>query len=356
MAKLFVICGHGAGDPGACGNGYQEAERVRALGKRIKELGGSYVTLGDTSRNYYRDKGINSLTISKDTQIIELHMDSGAASARGGHVIIKAGCTPDKYDNALVAFIKNILPGRSQNLVGRDNLGNCNRAYSKGYPYRLVEFGFISNATDVNIFNTKLDEIAKGVLKAFDIPVSGSTSSSSSTTTKTETAKKDTTTSSSTTSKSSKLVAGTKYKLTNVTFYASSSAKTGTKKTGVYYVWSTEVVNGRCRMTNMASRVGKEGQVSGWIDTKEIISTSSSSSKATTSTTTSKKLTTGTAVKLTNASLYSSSLGSSVGMKSGTYYIWDEEVVNKRIRITNSPSNVGKGCQVTGWVSVSDCK
>ena len=35
MAKLYIICGHGNGDPGACANGYDEAERVRAIGKRI---------------------------------------------------------------------------------------------------------------------------------------------------------------------------------------------------------------------------------------------------------------------------------------------------------------------------------
>lgn len=53
MAKLFVICGHGAGDPGCCAGGYTEAERVRALGRRIKELGGDQVVLCDTSRNWY---------------------------------------------------------------------------------------------------------------------------------------------------------------------------------------------------------------------------------------------------------------------------------------------------------------
>ena len=31
MAKLYIICGHGAGDPGAIGCGYNEAERVREL-------------------------------------------------------------------------------------------------------------------------------------------------------------------------------------------------------------------------------------------------------------------------------------------------------------------------------------
>ena len=50
MAKLFIIAGHGAGDPGAVGNGYNEAERVRALANRIKVLGGNNVMLGDTNR------------------------------------------------------------------------------------------------------------------------------------------------------------------------------------------------------------------------------------------------------------------------------------------------------------------
>ena len=52
MAHIFVIAGHGAGDPGACGNGYQEAERVRALASRIAAFGGDNVTVGDTNRNF----------------------------------------------------------------------------------------------------------------------------------------------------------------------------------------------------------------------------------------------------------------------------------------------------------------
>ena len=171
MAHLFLICGHGAGDSGAVGNGYQEQERVRTLGKKIKEFGGDYVTLGDISKNWYKTAGINTLTIPKDWQILELHMDSGASSARGGHVIIKQGMSADKYDKALAKMLEEMLPGRSKMIVGRNDLANVNRAASKGYGYRLVEFGFISNANDVKIFNTKMDEIAKRVLKSFDIPV-----------------------------------------------------------------------------------------------------------------------------------------------------------------------------------------
>ena len=36
MAKLFIICGHGAGDPGCCAGGCTEAERVRALGQQAQ--------------------------------------------------------------------------------------------------------------------------------------------------------------------------------------------------------------------------------------------------------------------------------------------------------------------------------
>lgn len=97
MAHLFLIAGHGAGDSGAVGYGFTEAERVRALASRIVVYGGSNVTLGDTSRNWYVDRGIISLNISKEWQILELHMDSGSASAKGGHVIIKQGYNQDQY-------------------------------------------------------------------------------------------------------------------------------------------------------------------------------------------------------------------------------------------------------------------
>lgn len=171
MKHLFVIAGHGAGDPGATGNGYTEAERVRALARRIRELGGASVTLGDMNRNYYADKGISSLNIPKDWAIAELHIDSGAKTARGGHVIIKEGYDPDEHDKALAALLGEILPGRSERIVGRNDLANPNRAAAKGYNYRLIEFGFISNAEDMKIFNTRMDDIARGVLQAFGIPV-----------------------------------------------------------------------------------------------------------------------------------------------------------------------------------------
>lgn len=165
--KLLVICGHGAGDPGACANGYTEAERVRVLGQRIKDLGGDNVILGDMSRDYYADNGISYLDLPLDTQIIELHMDSASPSARGGHVIIMDGLEPDSYDLALADFIGNILPGRARTLVQRNDLANPYRANARGYGYRLVENGFISSIEDLTIFNNNIDALASGILACF---------------------------------------------------------------------------------------------------------------------------------------------------------------------------------------------
>lgn len=175
--KLFVICGHGAGDPGACANGYEEAERVRVLGKKIKELGGSNVTLGDVNRDYYADNGISSLNLSKDYQIIELHMDRATASARGAHIIIWHEFKPDDYDNALASFLCGLFPGRSTKIAKRSDLANPARAAAKGYGYRLAECGFISSKEDLEIFNNNIEKIAKGILEAFGISASGASSS-----------------------------------------------------------------------------------------------------------------------------------------------------------------------------------
>ena len=172
MSKLFIIPGHGAGDCGACGNGYQEAKRVRALAQRIKDFGGDDVVLSDFSLNSYEANIIGKGLVPKGYKILELHMDSSEhSSAKGGHVIINGKFKADEYDNALANMISTMFPGRSQTIVGRTDLANVNRSASMGYNYRLMECGFISNAEDVQKFNSRMDELAKGILGCFNIDV-----------------------------------------------------------------------------------------------------------------------------------------------------------------------------------------
>lgn len=63
----------------------------------------------------------------------------------------------------------------------------------------------------------------------------------------------------------------------------------------------------------------------------------------------------GASVKLSKVALYASSTASKKSNTiTGTYYLWDGDVIKNRIRITNAKSRVGKSGQVTGWVNVSD--
>lgn len=74
-------------------------------------------------------------------------------------------------------------------------------------------------------------------------------------------------------------------------------------------------------------------------------------------TTTEKTYAKGVKINLSNVTLYSSSTAKNGTKKSGTYYLYDGQVVNGRMRITNSAANCGKipaGSYVTGWVNKAD--
>lgn len=177
--KLYVVTGHGGSDPGAGGylDGvrYDEAERVRALARaiaeRIKELGGDQVMLSPFDQDPYQSNGLRDWPIPRDAEVVELHMDSAAFTARGGHVIYKAGFTPDRYDYELARRIAEMFPGRATALQARSELKNCNQAAARGLSYRLVENGFISNAGDLAKFNDNVDAIARIYLEVFGIDV-----------------------------------------------------------------------------------------------------------------------------------------------------------------------------------------
>lgn len=40
----------------------------------------------------------------------------------------------------------------------------------------------------------------------------------------------------------------------------------------------------------------------------------------------------------------------------GKFYIWSDEIVNGRVRLTDSPSGVGRVDRIIGWVNISDIK
>ena len=68
-----------------------------------------------------------------------------------------------------------------------------------------------------------------------------------------------------------KIVAGAKVTLKNTPCFTSETVKTSyDTKTGTYYLWDDKVKSGRIRITNRTDRVGVKGQVTCWINAKDI--------------------------------------------------------------------------------------
>ena len=137
-------------------------------------------------------------------------------------------------------------------------------------------------------------------------------------------------------------VAGSPVVLNDTPCYVSSTAeKSFSTKSGTYYRWDDEVVNGRIRITNKPENAGVAGQITCWV-AENVPSGGVSQDEA------------GSPVVLNDTPCYvSSTVEKSFGTKSGTYYRWDNEVVNGRIRITNKPENAGVAGQITCWVNLN---
>lgn len=86
-------------------------------------------------------------------------------------------------------------------------------------------------------------------------------------------------------------------------------------------------------------------------------SASTSTENTTTSGSETTTITAGTALKLSKTPIYTSATAkTATGTKTGTFYVWSDEVVSGRIRITNAKTRVGAAGQVTGWIDATAVK
>lgn len=67
-------------------------------------------------------------------------------------------------------------------------------------------------------------------------------------------------------------IAGAKVQLTNANFYVSASSTNIARSNvnGVYYLWNTDIINGRVRITNTPENANKVGQVTAWVDKSQV--------------------------------------------------------------------------------------
>ena len=158
--------------------------------------------------------------------------------------------------NAVAPFLEAIYPGGIKaQFSKRANLYEINRPSAKTI---YCELGFHTNQTDVDSFIHDSESVGKalaqGICKYFGVPFTQGGESVS--------PQPD---------PAPSVTAGKAVKLVSTPLYSSSTGKVpATHVNGTYYLWDDKVIKGRIRITNIKSRVGVAGQVTGWIDKKYI--------------------------------------------------------------------------------------
>lgn len=183
MTKFLFIAGHGEYgqgnfDSGATGfikigeHKYYEQVIFPLMRKWVHDNDKNNLVLFSDYDVYSKGNIVElAKSYGSDTVVTELHYDSFSNSnARGGHVIIKNGFAPDKWDISFRDGIKNLIGVRYsykgyQGINGRDDLLNCNLCAKGGVNYRLIELGFATNQDDAHIMMNKAEDIAKMFLK-----------------------------------------------------------------------------------------------------------------------------------------------------------------------------------------------
>ncbi len=180
--KILLICGHGAGDPGACAFNYQEAKLVRELAPKLKDILSNYadVTLFDINKNMYKYlKAGNSFNFKEFDYVFEWHFNAcvndktGDGKTTGTEILVHALEKGISVEQLIVDNIAK-LGFRNRGVKRRTDLGNMNACKKRqGVSYALLETCFIDDFDDMTLYKTKKNDIIKavadGIIKGFKL-------------------------------------------------------------------------------------------------------------------------------------------------------------------------------------------
>lgn len=174
--NVLIIAGHGGTpyDPGATGCGQQEAVQTRVMAKLIydemRKVDGLRPVLYDTGNDAYKVlKSGGSLPLSGIGYVIECHLNAcvkdtaGDGKTTGVEVLVhptEKGVTVEQAICRRIAALG--LKNRGVKPDGGLLVMNTVKRY--GISHALIEFCFIDDRDDMNIFMAKREQIAKAVV------------------------------------------------------------------------------------------------------------------------------------------------------------------------------------------------
>lgn len=195
--KVLLIAGHGAGDSGAVGNGYKEADLTRKIVAAIEPKLKKYCSVGvyPTSRNAYDDVQNRTFAnhvpggIRSYNYVFEVHLNSSADDPDGNGVTtgteIYITSAEEEY-TVETAILENVCSMGFRNRgVKRKDFSVIATCKNYGVSSALLESCFIDDQDDVDLLVPNVGKLAQkvvdGIAEGFGLKASSGSNTSTST-------------------------------------------------------------------------------------------------------------------------------------------------------------------------------
>lgn len=167
--KILIIAGHGAGDSGAVGCGYKEADLTRKAANILEGKLDAYdckVVRYPSARDCYQDNKAGEMTTSFANYdlVIEIHFNSYNGDAHGCEVLYRPA-----YMRRIAAKVSAAIASvgfTNRGARQRTDLMNMNSCYRLRVPYMLIETCFIDNKADMTRYAKEIYRVWDNVAEA----------------------------------------------------------------------------------------------------------------------------------------------------------------------------------------------
>jgi N-acetylmuramoyl-L-alanine amidase len=180
MAKVFLGVGHGGKDPGAIGNGFEEADLNLSIALASQaELVRHGVTVGMSRTKDENDdlnEEIRECNAFDPDLAVDIHNNAGGGDGAEAYYHHGGGTGKTLAENILAEIVKIGQNSRGakikKNANGDDYFGFVRQTVC---PAVIVECAFVDNAKDIQIIDTAAEQknmgvaVAKGILKTLGI-------------------------------------------------------------------------------------------------------------------------------------------------------------------------------------------
>ena len=164
--KILLIAGHGAGDTGALGNGYKEADLTRELVRMINEELSEYevdVDVYAPGHNAFYDVQNGTFKVGRYDYALEVHFNAASASAHGSEIFVTDVETDITVEKNIMKELKRYFTLRDSDGVKRTNFLVITTLKNQGISAALLETCFISNKNDMIVYDTNKKAIAEDI-------------------------------------------------------------------------------------------------------------------------------------------------------------------------------------------------